>query len=194
MANISVNMPTAKELADYHKRYEEEVCTHFVYRLATEEMRAGRSAEGIMLLLIAWNRLNLAKFDPVHLRRVLHENRPTIAEFAGRSISGMNDTDQSAVRGLFQAFDDVPDIGATGAAKSIHLLAPDFLPLWDTKIAEVYSSHDVEGYWKFMKKTKTQYQNIMPDPPLCVDDVGHHVGLLKLLDEYNYCKYKLDVI
>jgi hypothetical protein len=29
-------------------------------------------------------------------------------------------------------------LGKTGAAKSLHLLAPRFFPLWDTKIAKTY--------------------------------------------------------
>jgi len=142
MANISVNMPTAKDLEDAHEEYLEKVSAHFAYRLATEQMRAGRPALGIILLLIVWNGLRARDEHFEGIQRVLRENRPTIAEF------------------------------------------------WDTKIAEVYSSHDVDGYWKFMKKTKTQYEKLMLDPPLCVDDVG----LLRLLDEYNYCKYKRHVI
>ena len=187
MANTSENMPTAKDLADAHKRYEEQVCTHFAYRLATEQMRAGRPALGIILLLIVWNGLRARDKHFEGIQRVLRENRPTIAEFAERLISSMTPIDEMETKHLFKAFDAVPDIGATGAAKSMHLLAPDFFPLWDAEIAEVYSSHDVGGYWDFMRETKTQYQNIMREPPLCVDDVG----LLKLLDEYNFCEYKL---
>jgi len=190
MANMGVDMPTAKDLADAHEVYLEKVCDPFVYCLATEEVRADRSAVGIILLLIVWNGLRATNEHFEGIQRVLREKAPIIGQFAVRSISGMNDTDQSAVTGLFQAFDDLPDIGATGAAKTIHLLAPDFFPLWDKSIAEAYSSHDADGYWDFMKTTKTQYQSIMPDPPLCVDDVG----LLKLLDEYNFCKYKLGLL
>ncbi len=185
MANMTPDMPTGKQLAHAHEVYLEKVSAHFAYRLATEQVRADRPALGIILLLIVWNGLRARDEHFEGIQRVLRENRHTIAEFAGRSISSMTDRDKTAVEHLFKAFDNVRGIGPVGAAKSIHLLAPDFLPLWDTKIAEVYSSLDVDGYWKFMKKTKTQYKNIMRDPILCVDDVG----LLKLLDEYNFCKY-----
>ena len=196
MASTIVDMPTAKDLADAHKRYEEEVCTHFVYDLAIEEIRAGRSAEGIVLLLVVWNRLNTTEFDPKHLRDALRENACIIADFEHRSISQMKDADQSAVVDLFQALDGVPYIGPIGAAKSIHLLAPDFLPLWDSDIAKAYgrqlgldsvTERSPEGYWAFMRMTKKQYENV--EPEWCLD-----VGILKALDEYNYCKYTLDVL
>ncbi len=188
MANITVEMPTAKDLEEAHKRYQEEVCDHFAYRIATEEMLAGRLAEGIMLLLIVWSRLNRTKFHPKSLHDVLRENACIIAEFAGRSFSSMTNSDEIETKHLFRAFNDVPYIGPVGAAKSMHLLASDFFPLWDTAIAEQYHcSLDAEGYWTFMLATKRQYENLQPE-------WGLDVGLLKLLDEYNYCKYKLHII
>jgi len=196
MANISVNMPTAKDLEDAHEEYLEKVSAHFAYRLATEQMRAGRPALGIILLLIVWNGLRARDEHFEGIQRVLRENRPTIAEFAERSISSVTNNDEMKTKHLFEAFDNVHGIGPVGAAKSMHLLAPDFFPLWDSEIAKEYgrqlqlsevAKQSADGYWAFMKATKRQYDNVEGEWRL-------DVGLLKLLDEYNYCKYKRHVI
>ena len=196
MANITVEMPTAKDLEDAHEEYLEEVSAHFAYRLATEQVRAGRPALGIILLLIVWNGLRARDEHFEGIQRILRENRHTIAEFGERSISSMTDRDKTAVEHLFNAFHAVDGIGPVGAAKSMHLLAPDFFPLWDSEIAKEYgrqlqlsevAKQSAEGYWAFMKATKRQYDNVEGEWRL-------DVGLLKLLDEYNFCKYKLGLL
>ena len=191
MANTTVHMPTAKELADAHEVYLPNVATDYVYYLATDLMRTDERAQGIMLLLIVWNpyfRYHMPTWEHFNgVEEVLREKRRAIADFAQRSISTMKDTERSAVVDLFEALDGVPGIGPTGAAKSVHLLAPDFFPLWDENIAEAYSSYDVGGYWSFMLATKRQYENVEREWRL-------DVGILKALDEYNYCKHTLDVL
>lgn len=70
------------------------------------------------------------------------------------------------------------------AVKVLHLLAPNFFPLWDDRIARAYECYyDVnpaEKYILFCKLTKTM-----------ADRVRHYSDrldktLLKLIDEYNY--------
>ena len=78
-------------------------------------------------------------------------------------------------------------MGKTGAAKCLHLLAPRFFPLWDTKIAIAYKlgkGEEAERYCRFMDITKGQ-----------IIDLGGEKAIgrnpLKALDEYNYWKYTL---
>lgn len=72
-------------------------------------------------------------------------------------------------------------------AKALHLLAPNFFPLWDDRIARkygcYYKKNPAEKYFLFCKITRdiadkvTNYDNL-PEKPL-----------IKLIDEYNYSKY-----
>jgi len=72
-------------------------------------------------------------------------------------------------------------------SKALHLLAPNFFPLWDDKISRAYGCYyDVnpaEKYVSFCKSTKT-----------IADKVKDYIirsdkTLIKLIDEYNYSKY-----
>lgn len=72
-------------------------------------------------------------------------------------------------------------------SKALHLLAPNFFPLWDDKISRAYGCYyDVnpaEKYISFCKSTKT-----------IADKVKDYIirsdkTLIKLIDEYNYSKY-----
>lgn len=72
-------------------------------------------------------------------------------------------------------------------AKALHLLAPNFFPLWDETIARAYgcyyNENPAEKYVLFCKITKT-----------IADKVRNYIlrsdkTLTKLIDEYNYSKY-----
>ena len=86
------------------------------------------------------------------------------------------------IRSVFSAFEN--EVGAVGAAKALHLLAPQFFPLWDRKIARAYGlpigkkgSND-EKYWNFVRIAERQ----------CLDHAGCQ-NPLKRIDEFNYCEY-----
>ena len=74
-------------------------------------------------------------------------------------------------------------------AKALHLLAPNFFPLWDDQIAKAYrcyyDNEPAKEYIKFMKIIKEMSEKVKEyvDPSKCSKT------LLKLIDEYNYSKY-----
>jgi len=70
---------------------------------------------------------------------------------------------------------------------ALHVLAPPFFPLWDNSIAAAYGVSTEEGYFKFMLLTKQQVASLPGD--FALPKTG---GLLKAIDEYNYCKYTQD--
>ena len=84
-------------------------------------------------------------------------------------------------------------LGPVGSAKALHLLAPRFFPIWDTKIAQHYglglsvSGSKKQKYWRFMLITQGQCLGLRR---------AHWNGdnSLKAIDEYNYCKYTLEVL
>ncbi len=80
-------------------------------------------------------------------------------------------------------------------AKALHLLGPDFIPLWDEVIATTYGCYyadDASGnYLCFLRKSKDVAERLEKD-----EDVRSLVGasgrtLLKLVDEYNYVTYTM---
>lgn len=90
---------------------------------------------------------------------------------------------------LYTKFETTHGVGAVGAAKALHLLAPTFFPLWDREIAAKYGQAlraiglSGERYWNFMLTAQPQYRELSE----CGYDNRH--DLLKLIDEYNYCKH-----
>ncbi|GAI70151.1 unnamed protein product, partial [marine sediment metagenome] len=74
-------------------------------------------------------------------------------------------------------------------SKCLHLLAPNFFPLWDRKIAQEYKCGYVkrpnEQYYFFCEKAK-HISAIIKDYKECKRSGK---SILKLLDEYNYAKY-----
>jgi hypothetical protein len=120
------------------------------------------------------------------LERVVTTNQQDLAALRERSIDGVSDEDTATVEGLFGDFEQL--LGPVGAAKALHLLAPQFFPLWDRAIAKAYGlplrerGKNADRYLRFMQITKQQYEAL----------AGEHImgqNLLKVLDEYNYSHY-----
>jgi len=78
-------------------------------------------------------------------------------------------------------------------AKALHLLAPDFFPLWDTDIAITYGSwwafsdFGALEYVPFCWKMKRLVEHLADCN--CVRDAVPKRSPLKLIDEYNYSKF-----
>ncbi len=89
---------------------------------------------------------------------------------------------------IFEDFTRV--LGRVGAAKCLHLLAPDLLPLWDAAILKGYGLEkgeyrnrtDAERYIAFIRISKAQIENVG-------DFSSFTDNPLKSLDEYNYCRF-----
>ncbi len=150
--------------------------------------------EALAVLLQTWNKnfyrfkkeFNAAHFEEI--RSVLTKHGPLLAECRERNIEDLQPDDQPGMAVLFEAFEEV--LGAVGAAKALHLLAPKLFPLWDTAIAKGYHVplNRVGSksclYWEFMKISKKQ---------CCVlrKEGWRGDNALKAIDEYNYCRYTL---
>jgi len=87
-------------------------------------------------------------------------------------------------------------IGPTSTSKVLHLICPEFFPLWDEKIAKGYgcsynTNNSAEQYIKFMYKIKKVAENVRK---YLTNDERRFIylmekSILKLIDEYNYSKY-----
>lgn len=103
-----------------------------------------------------------------------------------RSIDSFSPADAEALKSVFVDFEKV--LGPVGAAKALHLLAPDFLPLWDRAIAVAYglelgpAGSNGARYVRLAYIARVQAARIN----------GHTTpgrGALKAIDEYNYCRF-----
>lgn len=152
--------------------------------------------EAIAVLLQTWNKAyyRFHAFDQDHLRQIeklisVYANE--FHNFRCRAIETCSDSDCQQCMTLFAAFEAI--LGPVGAAKTLHLMAPEFFPLWDRKIADAYRlalkkvGDNAPRYWQFLMIAKHQSIHL-----------GGHRRLgrnpLKAIDEYNYCKFTLKCI
>ena len=189
---------TLRQLAAAHKEFERSEPRDLFYRVAIElidlSLRGETQVtlpEALAVLLQTWNKAlyRFHPFDDKHFAKIeaaVEDNRRILLAFRERSIDDFDSKDEPAVERLFSHFEEV--LGPVGAAKSIHLLAPRFFPIWDREIAKAYGvplkakGRNVVGYIRFMAQAKEQVERLGGEAA-----VGRNP--LKAIDEYNYCEY-----
>lgn len=151
-------------------------------------------SDALGVLLLTWNqafyRYGLLDFEA--LEKCLIDNWKTIKSFRNRSILSYSLVDDETIGNLYRQFLESLQIAdgkskgrrsPVSVAKSLHLLAPDFFPLWDDKIAREYGCH--YEYIPFIRKMKDIATLL--EPKVDVQKEGR--TLLKMIDEYNYARY-----
>jgi hypothetical protein len=156
------------------------------------------TADGLGVLLLTWNQAfyRYGSFDFQKLEDCLSLNMQKLDDFANRNISSLSYLDEEDIAALFNDFLDSLKIASGGlrgrrspvaVGKALHLLAPDFFPLWDRSIACSYhcnpSTHPAEKYLKFCRIMKEMAEEVKSYAR------RSDKSLLKLIDEYNYSKY-----
>jgi hypothetical protein len=196
--NRHIPTPTTQELHAACEVFQSQESREVFYRVAIElidlAMRGVTSlrvAEALAVLLQTWNQAfyRFHKFDPQHagdLERILAFHQYTLAIFRQRSLQNLCDADRLSVISIFERFEEI--LGPVGAAKALHLLAPEFFPLWDRAIARAYGlplqqrGRNAERYYRFMEMAQEQMRRLGGKQA-----IGRNP--LKALDEYNYCRY-----
>ncbi|HSF30685.1 MAG TPA: hypothetical protein VLK82_09485 [Candidatus Tectomicrobia bacterium] len=159
--------------------------------LSIQRVTSVQLAEVIAVLLQTWNHTfyRYHTFDRQHvydLERVLAFHQQSLAAFRQRSLIGLRDKDRQRITRVFASFEEI--LGPVGAAKTLHLLAPEFFPLWDRAIARAYGlplqrrGRNAERYYRFMEVAEAQWTRLGGRQA-----IGRNP--LKALDEYNYCRY-----
>ena len=186
--------------SDAFERYEGR---DSMYRVATFLLdqwwgRHPDMVDALSVLLLTWNSAfyRYGMFDQEKLEKCLKDQWDQIQRFHDREISSLGDEDQGAVRTVFNALRDALQIregkkkgkkSSVAVAKTLHLLAPRFFPLWDAEIADVYGC----DYAKESADAYVRFCGIIRDIAM---DVGRLTSpspksLLKRIDEYNNAKY-----
>ena len=159
---------------------------------------AEEMAHGIRILLHSWhqNFYRFGRLDGHLLIDSIKDNYEIIDKLRGRNIDTLSAADEPEIKDIYNNLLDALRGGErrspVAVAKSLNLLSPNFLPLWDSDIALAYGyvwsgiltqftdTDYISFCWK-MKDMVARVQVCMPNP----DDRS----FLKRIDEYNYSKY-----
>jgi len=138
--------PTVEDLDVAHDIYVERESRDVFDRAAAKLMKLARTrsakADAAAVLLLTWN----ARYFRLHPERrhtlladlgeLIHGHAACLNGYRARGIRSLQEYEGANVEALFADFQDT--LGPVGTAKTLHLLAPKFFPLWDTKIREAY--------------------------------------------------------
>ncbi len=192
MANHTISLT---DVQNARNEYEANEPRDLFYKAATELVSlalAGTTtlsiSEAIAVLLQTWNReyYRFRKFNAQHftdIDNLLSSQRAALSTARTNKIQSLNSSDKTTVIQTFREFELV--LGPVGAAKSLHLLAPGYFPLWDRAIAEAYVGNlgkagtNGPRFWQMMCYASQQAQALIAS--------GFTGNPLKAIDEFNYC-------
>lgn len=156
-------------------------------------------AEDLGVLLFTWNQAfyRYGWFEFGRLEGALARHMKEMKALRSRSLRTFGPEDGRRVKSLFRDFSWALRIyegrskdreTPVGTAKALHLLAPNFFPLWDQYIAAAYSCRYVtdapSAYIRFCGLTQGFLRHVRHFRPALPKT--HRRGLLKQIDEYNY--------
>ena len=188
-------LPSEFEVARAHEQYLSAEGRDVVYRVArdlVERGYRGESAftvgEGVAVLLLSWNasfyrpRPALVRTVVADLDRLVNSHAADLVAFRSREVRMYNAaTDRLAVEQIYRDF--VRVLWPVGTAKALHVLAPEFFPLWDSEIAHRF-------------KLPTSPREVSVGSYLRLMDIGHEFAAgwrgpaaLKALDEWAYVEF-----
>lgn len=198
-----MNIPNREEFLKGCEEFEKHEKRDAMYKVATFLVshfwgKFSDMADGLGVLLLTWNqafyRYGIFEFDK--LEKTISDNFQKIESFRNRDIFTLSSSDENDIEQLFNNFLGALQIASgkkqgtkspVAVAKALHLLAPNFFPLWDDKIARAYNCYynqqPAKKYVLFCKITKA-----------IANEVKNYIRksdktLIKLIDEYNYSKY-----
>ena len=201
-----IYIPTKEEFIRGINEFEKHEKRDAMYKVATFLIsyfwgNPSDMADGLGVLLLTWNQAfyRYGNFDFDKLEKCIRNNLKNLKNFRTRSITSLSKTDEPDIKAMFDEFMETLQIASgsmlgrkspVAVAKALHLLAPNFFPLWDDQIAKVYrcyyNNNPAEKYIQFMKLMRKFVER--------VKDYVYSLNypdktLLKLIDEYNYSKY-----
>jgi hypothetical protein len=143
------------------------------------------------VLLFTWNRAYY-QYHPAsqdHVDKVetlVARHRGVLTRWRRTRLAVDTIADAQAIQSVFGDFELV--LGPVGAAKGLHLLAPNYFPIWDRSIAPKYRcglgtrGTNAPRYIRFMRKTAIQCGSLEKDSRTPMD-------VVKALDEWNYVHF-----
>lgn len=199
--DFNLHIPSQEEFRKGYEAYNEKERRGFVYFEALKTVAenwgdAELMARGVQRLIRSWNRF-YANFSLSDLTHFMDDNIEDLNTYKDKHILDLSDTDDDRICQLFQKLLQALKREADGAlspvsvAKAFGLLAPNFLPIWDSTIAYRYDC------MYFSDMAESPYRRFCHKMKLFSESVRHYVphpddrALLKRIDEYNYAKYTM---
>lgn len=186
----------------FRKRERRDSMYHVATYLVTNFLnQPAMLTDGLGVLLLTWNQAfyRYGSFDFKKLEKCLIKNKKTINHFRNRKIFSISDGDKIYIKKLFNELLKSLEItqgkkkhqkSPVATAKALHLLAPDFFPLWDQRISNAYgynyTNQPAEKYFAFCLVTKDLAAKLKKRVP---KSELKQKTLLKLIDECNYDTY-----
>lgn len=199
---------TVEDLKTGHKRYVENEPRDTMYEAAAQLVAISwgeprKMASGLGVLLLTWNS-NFYRYGPLDfgsLEDCIERNLEQIQHFQNRSITTFRNADKESTRRLFGdflmstrklAWKSSPEkLSPVSVAKALHILSPEFFPLWDDKIAKLHGCF----WWNDARKGAAKYNAFMLKAKETVEHLQEHSEeikefsdrpILKLIDEHDY--------
>lgn len=186
-----------------------------MYRVSTFLVREwwgdpAKLVDALSVLLLVWNEAfyRHGSFDEQALETCLRENERPLNAFREREISSFSEVDEADTERLFLLMLQALKRTSGGAespvavGKALHLLAPDFFPLWDQFIAPAYGcpyAREVPSVAYIAFARQIQLFAVQLKGELATDEDARkewlsRKTLLKRIDEYNYMKYTVPAL
>ncbi len=204
-----VEVPTADEIragAEVYRDLEPrdsmyKVTTYLLAKFWGEFDRSSHitMGEALGVLLLSWNGAFYTKSgapDFSVFDECLGRSISALVQYKERDILSLQDEDEEPIRKLFIEFLDALASRSkgyrtpVGVAKALHLLAPEFFPMWDNEIAKHYvgelptdSEQRAQEYFLFC----TIARAVAEREAAVLEDLER--PFLKLFDEFNYAKF-----
>lgn len=190
-------MPSDADVAAKRAIFAEAEPRDLAYKVARDMVERAYSggqsfsrADGVAILLMTWN-AGFYRFHPDRLRtlvadldRLISRHEASITAWRARSAASYEPrSDAGRVEHVYRDF--VAVLWPVGTAKSLHVLAPRFFPIWDRSIADALGlalsppEASVSSYLRLMEIAGRFAQGSRFEDPL------------KALDEWAYVTYTL---
>ena len=212
----ALSIVTWDKLRKAHEIYLKEEPRDAVYRVSTKLINENWNrnkdiSNALGVLLLIWNSAfyRYGSLDYELIENSISKTKVYLDTFRRRDIISFVQPDKERIESIYGIFlNSLRSIGKLASknagkisyspvsvGKALHLLCPNFFPLWDNKIAKSYdcmwksSKSSFDNYWKFMMISKEQIRLLYSDndiPPEL-----KRLNPLKLIDEYNYARFTL---
>jgi hypothetical protein len=207
---LSVKAVSLSELESECRAFEEWEPRDTMYRVSTFLVGEwwgdpAKLVGALSVLLLTWNGAfyRFGNFGEQSLETCLRENEAMLSAFREREIASFCEADEAETVKLFNAVSKALRRESDGvespvsAGKALHLLAPNFFPLWDRYIARSYDCPYAGelasvAYIAFTRRIRAIAVKLTAELANEGDVQKEWLSrkpLLKRIDEFNYMKY-----
>lgn len=192
-------LPTRDKFLEGVNIYEDKEPRDAMYSVATRwiDLNWGNPidmASGIGVILISWNKVyyQRGEFNYSGLESMLGQYMHYFNYFRSIHIREYSVYQSRQIEYIYKLIQSPLEVTRKGApiraavstAKALHVISPNFFPLWDNAIAEYYDC----DYAANGAATYTKFISIMKQFAFIVEGWGvqKSKSVLKLIDQYNY--------